>query len=124
ITGRSTGTFAATAIARHADSSFRPAPVVRAVMPGMQSAIVVGAAGEEIHTDEFGRVRVHFHWDRGGGFDEKSTTWLRVSEGWGGAGFGMLSLPRVGHEVLVDFVAGNPDEPIIIGRVHGSTTPP
>jgi type VI secretion system secreted protein VgrG len=90
----------------------------------MQSAIVVGPSGEEIYTDEFGRVRVQFHWDREGSFDEKSTCWLRVSEGWGGAGFGLFSVPRVGHEVLVDFVAGNPDEPMIVGRVHGGTTPP
>lgn len=124
ITGKSTGSFSAIAVARHADGQIRPEPVARPVMPGMQSAIVVGSSGEEIHTDEFGRVRVQFHWDRAGAFDHKSTCWLRTSEGWGGAGFGLLSLPRVGHEVLVDFVAGNPDEPIIVGRVHGSTTPP
>jgi len=124
ITGQFTGSFSAIAVARHASSAIRPAPMTRPVMPGMQSAIVVGPSGEEIYTDEFGRVRVQFHWDREGSFDEKSTCWLRVSEGWGGAGFGLFSVPRVGHEVLVDFVAGNPDEPMIVGRVHGGTTPP
>lgn len=123
LTGQFTGSFTAVAMARHASSAIRPAPMTRPVMPGMQSAVVVGSAGEEIHTDEFGRIRVQFHWDREGQFNEQSTCWLRVSEGWGGAGFGLLSLPRVGHEVLVDFVAGNPDEPIVVGRVHGGTTP-
>jgi type VI secretion system secreted protein VgrG len=123
ITGQFTGSFAAIAVARHASSAIRPAPVARPVMPGMQSAVVVGPSGDEIHTDEFGRVRVQFHWDREGSFNEQSTCWLRVSEGWGGAGFGLFSVPRVGHEVLVDFVAGNPDEPMVIGRVHGGTTP-
>jgi type VI secretion system secreted protein VgrG len=124
LTGQSNGSFAATAVARHTDTAVRPAPILRPVMPGMQSATVVGAPGEEIHTDEFGRVRVHFHWDREGQFDDKATCWLRVAEGWGGAGFGLLSIPRVGHEVLIDFVAGNPDEPLIVGRVYGGTTPP
>lgn len=123
LRGDSTGSFAASVRARHCDRAIRPPQVVRPLMPGMQSASVVGAPGAEIHTDEFGRVRVQFHWDREGAFDDKSTCWLRVAEGWGGAGFGLLSLPRVGHEVLVDFVAGNPDEPIIVGRVHGGTTP-
>ncbi|NUQ74906.1 MAG: type VI secretion system tip protein VgrG, partial [Polyangiaceae bacterium] len=124
LMGQFTGSFSAVATARHASSAIRPAPTARPVMPGMQSAVIVGPSGDEIHTDEFGRVRVQFHWDREGSFNEQSTCWLRVSEGWGGAGFGLLSLPRVGHEVLVDFVAGNPDEPIIVGRVHGGTTPP
>jgi type VI secretion system secreted protein VgrG len=123
LAGDSTGSFSAMAVARHTDSAVRPRPVHRPVMPGVQSAVVVGAPGEEIHTDEFGRVRVQFHWDRDGSFDEKSTCWLRVAEGAAGAGFGMLSLPRAGHEVLVDFVAGSPDEPIIIGRLHGGATP-
>ncbi|HLM73105.1 MAG TPA: type VI secretion system tip protein TssI/VgrG, partial [Polyangiaceae bacterium] len=124
LTGQFSGGFAAIAVARHASSAIRPSPVARPGMPGMQSAVIVGPSGDEIHTDEFGRVRVQFHWDREGSFNEQSACWLRVSEGWGGAGFGLLSLPRVGHEVLVDFVAGNPDEPLIVGRVHGGTTPP
>ena len=124
LAGDFTGSFSAVVVGRHGESSIRPAPLARPVMPGMQSAVVVGGADQEIHTDEFGRVRVQFHWDREGSFNESSSCWLRVAEGWAGAGFGLLSLPRVGHEVLVDFVAGNPDEPIIIGRVHGLTTPP
>ena len=85
---------------------------------GVESATVVGPPGEEIHTDEFGRVRVQFHWDREGGFDENSSCWIRVSQPWGGSGYGATSLPRVGQEVLVDFLAGDPDRPVITGRVY------
>ncbi len=89
---------------------------------GVQSAIVVGPAGEEIHTDEFGRVRVQFHWDRQGNFDEMSSCWIRVSQSWAGSSYGMLSVPRVGQEVLVEFFEGDPDRPIITGRVYNNTT--
>ncbi|HZF55898.1 MAG TPA: type VI secretion system tip protein TssI/VgrG [Polyangiaceae bacterium] len=124
LLGDSAGSFSAVAVARHTSSAVRPAMAARPVMPGVQSAVVVGPPGEEVHVDELGRVRVHFHWNRRGSFDEKSTCWVRVAEGWGGAGFGMVSLPRIGNEVLVEFFAGNPDEPIIVGRVHGGATPP
>ena len=87
-------------------------PVVRSV----QSAIVVGPKNEEIHTDEFGRVRVQFPWDRQGKADEKSSCWLRVANGWAGTGFGMFELPRVGQEVFVAFLEGDPDQPVIVGR--------
>jgi type VI secretion system secreted protein VgrG len=85
---------------------------------GVESATVVGPKGEEIHTDEFGRVRVHFHWDRESQMDEKSSCWIHVSQPWGGAGYGGTSLPRVGQEVLVDFLGGDPDRPVIVGRVY------
>jgi len=84
---------------------------------GVQSAVVVGPAGETVHTDEYGRVRVQFHWDREGRFDEHSSVWIRVSQAWAGAGYGMMNLPRVGNEVLVSFIEGDPDNPIIVGRV-------
>ncbi len=84
---------------------------------GVQSAIVVGPEDETVYTDEFGRVRVQFHWDREGQFDPKSSCWMRVSQGWAGPGYGLFNLPRVGHEVLVGFVDGDPDQPIIVGRV-------
>lgn len=124
LAGDSAGSFSAGVVARHTESAIRPAASARPVMPGVQSGVVVGPPGEEIHVDEMGRVRVHFHWNRLSGFDEQSTCWVRVAEGCGGAGFGLVSLPRVGDEVLVEFFAGNPDEPIIVGRVHGGTTPP
>ncbi len=85
---------------------------------GVESATVVGAPGEEIHTDEFGRVRVHFHWDRESAMNDQSSCWIHVSQSWGGAGFGGLNLPRVGQEVIVDFIGGDPDRPIVVGRVY------
>jgi type VI secretion system secreted protein VgrG len=85
---------------------------------GVESATVVGQAGEEIHTDEFGRVRVQFHWDRLGTMDERSSCWIHVSQPWGGAGYGGVNLPRVGQEVIVDFLGGDPDRPIVVGRVY------
>ena len=75
---------------------------------GVQSAVVVGPAGHEIHTDELDRVRVQFPWDREGRFDEHSSCWIRVSQGWAGGAFGMMALPRVGQEVLVGFIEGDP----------------
>ncbi|NIA00654.1 type VI secretion system Vgr family protein [Massilia sp. CCM 8734] len=91
---------------------------------GIQSATVVGPPGEEIHTDEFGRVRVQFHWDRAGANDEKSSAWIRVATPWAGANFGMTSIPRVGTEVLVQFMDGNPNRPIITGMVPNADTMP
>ncbi|MDQ1833215.1 MULTISPECIES: type VI secretion system Vgr family protein [Massilia] len=91
---------------------------------GIQTATVVGPAGEEIHTDEFGRVRVQFHWDRAGTNDEKSSAWLRVATPWAGANFGMTSIPRIGGEVLVAFMDGNPNRPIITGMVPNADTMP
>ena len=98
---------------------FRPTrDTDRPVVDGVQTAIVVGPAGEEIHTDEYGRVKVQFHWDREGEKNENSSCWIRVSQVWAGAGWGAMFIPRIGHEVIVDFEEGNPDRPIIIGRVY------
>jgi type VI secretion system secreted protein VgrG len=96
----------------------------RPKVDGPQTAIVVGPPGEEIHTDEYGRVKVQFHWDRNGRKDEKSSCWIRVSQGWGGAGYGMIIIPRIGHEVVVDFLEGDPDQPLIVGRVYNGESPP
>ncbi|WP_231511086.1 type VI secretion system tip protein TssI/VgrG [Chondromyces apiculatus] len=85
---------------------------------GVESATVVGPPGEGLHCDEFGRVRVHFHWDRESQMNEKSSCWIHVSQPWGGAGYGGMNLPRVGQEVLVDFLGGDPDRPVIVGRVY------
>ena len=96
-------------------------PPLRAEKPrvnGVESATVVGPPGEEIHTDEFGRVRVHFHWDRESKMDDNSSCWIHVSQPWGGSGFGGMNLPRIGQEVLVDFIGGDPDRPVIVGRMY------
>ncbi len=91
---------------------------------GTQTAIVVGPKGEEIHVDKHGRVRVHFHWDRVAK-NSKSSCWMRVSQPWAGTGFGGMTIPRIGQEVIVDFLEGNPDNPIITGRVYnGEAKPP
>lgn len=105
--------------ASQASLAFRPALATKKPQVfGVQSAIVVGPAGEVVHTDEFGRVRVQFHWDREGKFDEHSSVWVRVSQPWAGSGYGMINLPRIGNEVLVAFDGGNPDCPVIVGRVY------
>ncbi|MBI4700708.1 MAG: type VI secretion system tip protein VgrG [Deltaproteobacteria bacterium] len=108
-----------------ADVPYRPArrtPQPR--VAGVQSAIVVGPKGDEIYTDEFGRVRVRFHWDREGDFDDTRTCWLRLSQPWAGAQYGTLMLPRVGHEVIVDFLDGDPDQPVVVGRLYTQPAPP
>ena len=90
----------------------------RPMVRGPQTAIVVGKKGEEIWTDKFGRVKLQFHWDRYGKSDENSSCWVRVSQGWAGQGWGAMHLPRIGHEVIVEFLEGNPDRPIVTGRVY------
>lgn len=92
---------------------------------GSQTAVVVGPSGEEIYTDEHGRVKVHFHWDREGKKDENSSCWVRVSQPWAGKSWGAVAIPRIGQEVIVDFLEGNPNRPIITGRVYnGAQVPP
>jgi type VI secretion system secreted protein VgrG len=104
---------------RSADKPYHPALVTeKPKVQGVESATVVGPPGEEIHTDEFGRVRVHFHWDRESKMDDNSSCWIHVSQPWGGSGFGGTNLPRIGQEVIVDFLGGDPDRPMIVGRVY------
>jgi type VI secretion system secreted protein VgrG len=109
-----------------ADIPFRPPRMTpKPFVQGAQTAMVVGPHGEEIYTDEHGRVKVQFHWDRMGKRNEKSSCWVRVSQVWAGAGWGAMFIPRIGHEVIVDFLEGDPDCPIITGRVyHGTNKPP
>ncbi|HCF1643331.1 TPA: type VI secretion system tip protein VgrG, partial [Pseudomonas aeruginosa] len=90
---------------------------------GSQTAVVTGPPGEEIHCDRYGRVRVQFHWDREGQGDDKSSCWLRVASGWAGNGYGGIVIPRVGMEVLVDFLEGDPDQPLVSGCVHHAAHP-
>ena len=101
---------------------FRPARLTpRPFVQGPQTATVTGPAGEEIYPDQYGRVKVQFHWDREGKSDANSSCWLRVSQVWAGAGFGAMHIPRIGQEVIVDFLEGDPDQPIITGRVYNAT---
>ncbi len=105
---------------------FRPPRITpRPIVRGVQSAKVVGPDSEEIHTDDQGRVKVQFHWDRDGEFNHDSSCWVRISQLWAGNGWGTMFIPRIGHEVLVDFIEGDPDRPIITGRVyHGKNNLP
>jgi len=104
---------------------FRAARVTRKpIVEGPQTAIVVGPAGEELFSDEYGRVKVQFHWDRQGKADENSSCWVRVSQAWAGTSFGAIHIPRIGQEVIVDFIDGDPDRPIITGRVYNFDNQP
>ena len=108
-----------------ADTDYRPARTTpKPVMKGPQTAVVVGPGGEEIHTDEYARVKVQFHWDRLGKEDENSTCFIRVSSVWAGSGWGFIQIPRIGQEVIVDFLEGDPDQPIITGRVYNAEQMP
>ncbi len=95
-------------------------PVVR----GPQTAIVVGKAGEEIWTDKYGRIKVQFHWDRVGKDDEASSCWVRVSQGWAGKRWGQMFIPRIGQEVIVSFLEGDPDQPLVTGCVYNADMMP
>lgn len=104
---------------------FRPARRTRkTVVQGPQTAVVVGPAGEEIYTDAYGRVKVQFHWDRYGRRNETSSCWVRASSPWAGQGFGFIQVPRIGQEVVVDFLEGDPDQPIVTGRVYNAEQMP
>ncbi len=92
--------------------------------PGVQTAVVVGPAGEEIYPDKYGRVKVQFFWDRLGKKDENSSCWVRVSQPWGGKNWGAINIPRIGQEVIVEFLEGDPDRPIITGRVYNDDQMP
>jgi type VI secretion system secreted protein VgrG len=104
---------------------FRPLRVTpRPTVKGLQPAVVVGPSGEEIYTDKYGRVRVQFFWDRLGKKNENSTCWVRVSQVWAGKNWGAMFLPRIGQEVLIDFLESDPDQPIITGRVYNAEQMP
>jgi type VI secretion system secreted protein VgrG len=104
---------------------FRPArSTPRPTMGGPQTAVVVGPGGEEIYTDKYGRVKVQFHWDRYGKKNENSSCWMRVSSPWAGANWGGVAIPRIGQEVVVDFLEGDPDQPLIVGRLYNADQMP
>jgi type VI secretion system secreted protein VgrG len=93
-------------------------------VPGPQTAMIVGKSGEEIYTDQYGRVKVQFHWDRYGKRDENSSCWVRVSQVWAGKNWGSMHIPRIGDEVVVSFLEGDPDRPLITGRVYNGAEMP
>ncbi|MDP1861337.1 MAG: type VI secretion system tip protein TssI/VgrG [Gemmatimonadaceae bacterium] len=101
-----------------------PRETPRPIVHGSQTAVVVGPGGEEIHVDKHARVKVQFYWDRLGKKDDKSSCWVRVSSTWAGKGWGFIQIPRIGQEVLVDFLEGDPDQPIIVGRVYNAEQVP
>jgi type VI secretion system secreted protein VgrG len=111
--------------AQESKTPFRtPRTTRKPFVQGPQTAIVVGPSGEEIHTDEYGRVKVQFHWDRYGKADENASCWVRVSQVWAGKQWGAMHIPRMGHEVIVDFLEGDPDQPIVTGRVYNADNMP
>lgn len=110
--------------AQPSSQPFRPQRKThKPISQGPDTAIVTGPAGKEIHTDEFGRVIVQFQWDRYGKNDENSSCWIRVSHPWAGSGFGGVHVPRIGQEVLVDYLNGDPDRPVITNRVYNNLQP-
>ena len=104
-----------------ASQAFRPLPLTpMPIVRGPQTAVVVGPGGEEIWTDQYGRVKVHFYWDRHDQSNENSSCWMRVSQAWAGKNWGSVQIPRIGQEVIVSFLEGDPDRPIITGRVYNA----
>jgi type VI secretion system secreted protein VgrG len=101
-----------------------PRTTAKPSISGPQTAIVVGPSGEEIHTDKYGRVKVKFHWDRYSKADENSSCWIRVAQVWAGKSWGAIYIPRIGQEVIVEFIEGDPDRPIITGRVYNAQAKP
>jgi type VI secretion system secreted protein VgrG len=107
-----------------ATAAFRPRrSAVKPRIHGTQTAVVVGKSGEEIWTDQYGRIKVQFHWDLLGTNDENSSCWIRVAQGWAGKNWGATWLPRIGQEVVVAFLDGDPDRPLIVGSVYNSQQP-
>jgi len=123
--GGGTADFQCQFAAAPSSQAFRPERrTPKPFVQGPQTAVVVGPSGEEIFTDKYGRVKVQFHWDRYGKKNEKSSCWVRVSTPWAGKSFGFVQIPRIGQEVIVDFLEGDPDQPIITGRVYNAEQMP
>lgn len=108
-----------------AADQFRPARLTpKPVIQGVQTAVVTGPKGEEIYTDKYGRIKVQFHWDREGKHDENTTCWIRVATTWAGQNWGGISIPRIGQEVVVAFLEGDPDQPLVVGSVYNAKQMP
>lgn len=101
-----------------------PRATPKPMIYGIQTAMVTGPAGDEIYTDKYGRVKVQFHWDRFGNKDQESSCWIRVAHPWAGKNWGMVAIPRIGHEVVVEFLEGDPDQPLIVGSVYNADMMP
>jgi type VI secretion system secreted protein VgrG len=123
--GNTAGEFRCDFAAIPAGQQFRPARrTPKPFVQGPQTAVVVGPSGEELFTDKYGRVKLHFHWDRYSKKNEKSSCWVRVSHPWAGKNFGAMHVPRIGQEVVVDFLEGDPDQPLITGRIYNAEQMP
>ena len=109
-------------IPRH--QSWRPMQLTKPRVEGPQIAIVVGPKDEEIYCDKFGRIKLQFLWDREGQYNDHSSCWIRVTQPWAGKNWGMIAIPRVGQEIVVDFLEGDPDQPIVTGRTYHATNMP
>ncbi|MGD0770040.1 MAG: type VI secretion system tip protein VgrG [Tepidisphaeraceae bacterium] len=117
--GQAANLFSCSFTALDASVQYRPPRITpKPIVRGPQTAIVVGQAGDEITTDQYGRVKLQFHWDRYGKSDENSSCWIRVAQIWAGNKWGGMFIPRIGQEVIVDFLEGDPDRPIVTGRVY------
>jgi len=124
-TGGSAGDLQCSFDAIRSNAQFRPPRrTPKPFVQGPQTAVVVGPSGEELFTDKYGRVKVQFHWDHQGEKNEKSSCWVRVSTPWAGKSFGFVQVPRIGQEVVVDFLEGDPDQPLITGRVYNAEQMP
>ena len=110
--------------AQDAGAPLRPPPRVARPRAWTETATVVGPAGEELHVDRHGRIRVQFHWDRQGHRDEHATCWLRCAQRWAGPGWGASFVPRIGQEVVVRYLEGDPDQPLVVGAVYNGQNPP
>jgi type VI secretion system secreted protein VgrG len=107
------------------DKQFRPATTSeKPRVYGIHTAVVVGPKGEEIYTDEYSQIKVQFHWDREGKKDENSSCWVRVAQPWARKKWGAVSIPRIGQEVVVNFLEGDPDQPLVIGSVYNAPMVP
>jgi type VI secretion system secreted protein VgrG len=112
-------------VVQPSDTQFRPARITpKPKTFGVHTAVVVGQQGDEIYTDKYGRIKVQFHWDREGKRDQNSSCWVRVAQAWAGRRWGSTFIPRVGQEVIVDFLEGDPDQPIVIGTVYNADQMP
>ena len=123
--GQGEDTYSCRFTALHSQQPYRPSRITpKPMVQGPQTAIVVGPSGEEIYTDKYGRVKVQFHWDRYGKKDQNSSCWVRVASVWAGAKWGGIQIPRIGQEVIVEFLEGDPDRPIITARVYNNDNMP
>ena len=123
--GTTAGDYQCSFVAMPSTQQYRPPRrTPKPFVQGPQTAVVVGPSGEEIFTDKYSRVKVQFHWDRYGKKNETSSCWMRVSSVWAGKSFGFIQIPRIGQEVVVDFLEGDPDQPLITGRVYNAEQMP